>query len=401
MREAEAVEPSGRPTPSTPITLMMVAGEASGDLHGARLLSELHEMDPQLRAFGLGSAEMRSAGAEVLSDSSQISVVGISEALKVLPEARKIFQHLLEEADRRQADAAILIDSPDFNLRLAKALKKRDKKVIYYISPQVWAWREGRVRAIRKFVDRMLVVFPFEAEFYRAHGVDAVHVGHPLVDEVPRLPHVWDQSIDPHGAFRLALLPGSRRSEIAANLPVMLSAVQRLAQELPIEVSLIKAGSVDRAQLEAHLQDLELEIEITSGNRFDILAASHLAICASGTATLEVGLLTTPMVVVYRVSLWSYALGRMLVRLPHVSLVNLVLESEVVPELIQHDATPEAISRECSVILQDRVRIQTMRSQLGRLWQELGESGASRRAALEVLRSLNRAPGERGGASPG
>lgn len=372
--------------------LLVVAGEASGDLHGARLLSRLRELEPGIRAFGLGGEELRAAGMELVADSSEISVVGIAEALKILPKARRIFHRLLDEVDRRSARAAVLIDFPDFNLRLAGALKQRGLQVIYFISPQVWAWRQGRVRTIARRVDRMLVVLPFEVEFYRRFGVEAIHVGHPLIDEVPELDHVWDQPRPENEPFEIALLPGSRASEIEAHLPCMLAAAGRLASRHPVRARLIKARAVAPGFLEERLAAAPLEIEVVATDRFAALSRSHLAICASGTATLEVGLLGTPMIVVYRVRPWSYLLGRWLVHLPYISLVNLVLGKQAVPELIQDQANPSRIADEASGLLGDHDRIRAMRRDLGGLRGRLGEGGASRRAAAHVVEALSASP---------
>ena len=368
--------------------LLIVAGEASGDLHGARMLSELSRLAPHLRAFGMGGTELQSAGMELIADSTEISVVGITEVAGILPRARQIFRQILNEVESRGAREAILIDFPDFNLRLAKALHQRNVKVLYYISPQIWAWRRGRVRSIARLVDRMLVILPFEVEFYRQHGIEAVHVGHPLVDEVPVLEQRWEGTKDPVDPLAIALLPGSRRSEIAANLPSMLAAGELLSEHFECRFRLIQAGTVDDHALEAPLAGSSLNVEIVQDDRFQAVANSHLAICASGTATLEVGLLGTPMVVVYKVSSWSYLLGKALVRLPHIALVNLVLGERVVPELIQHEATPEGIAETASAILRDRDRIQSMRDKLGGLRARLGEAGASRRAAEKILLEL-------------
>jgi lipid-A-disaccharide synthase len=370
--------------------LLVVAGEASGDLHGARLVSELRRLVPGLETFGLGGDELKAAGLQPVAHSSEVSVVGITEVLKVLPRIREVFAALLAEVDRRRPDAAVLIDFPDFNLRLARELEKRGLRVIYYISPQVWAWRKGRVRTISRLVDRMLVLFPFEVDFYRRHHVDVVHVGHPLVDEVPVLPNVWDQGAEPDGPFRIALLPGSRLSEVESLLPTMLESVRRMAAELPVEALLIKAPTVPREVLEEQIQLSGLPVRIVSEDRFAAVADSHLALCASGTATLEVGLLGTPMIVLYRLGFWTWSLARMLVRLPNVSLVNLVLGRRVVPELLQGDANPDRIATEAEIILlEDRVRNE-MRAGLAELRARLGEGGASGRAAREVAEFLLR-----------
>ena len=371
--------------------LLIVAGEASGDLHGARLLVELRRLSPEIRAFGLGGDELSAAGLERVAHSSEISVVGITEALKILRRARRIFHQLLAEVDRRQARSALLIDSPDFNLRLAKKLKARGVQVIYYISPQVWAWRQRRVHLIRRVVDKMLVVFPFEVEFYRRYGVEATFVGHPLINEVPRLPQIWDREAETPKTFEVALLPGSRNSEIDRILPILLGAASRLARELPVRFSLIRAPTIPEWRLKTPLEATDLEIDIVSENRFQTLAASHLALCKAGTATVEVGLLSTPMIVIYAVSVWTYLLAKLLATSPYASMVNLLLEREAVPELIQKDAEPETICRTAVEILTDRQRIREMRASLEELRQRLGEPGASRRAAVEVGRVLSRA----------
>jgi lipid-A-disaccharide synthase len=372
----------------TPPELLVVAGEASGDLHGARLISELRLRVPGLTTFGLGGDEMRAAGLDPLAHSSEISVVGITEVLKVLPRAREIFAGLLREVDRRRPALAVLIDFPDFNLRLAKELKARGVEVVYYISPQVWAWRRGRVKAIARLVDRMLVLFPFEVDFYRGHGVDVVHVGHPLVDEVPVLPQAWDQGEPAGGPFRVSLLPGSRTSEVEALLPTLLEAVRKLASRLPIEAQIIKAPTISRDLLEEHVELSGLPVRIVAEDRFTAVASSHLALCASGTATLEVGLLGTPMIMVYRLAMWTYVLAKLLVHLPNVSLVNLVLGKRVVPELIQGDANPERIAAEAARLLTDAGVRNEMRAGLSEVRGRLGEGGASGRAAAEVAAML-------------
>jgi lipid-A-disaccharide synthase len=371
--------------------LLVVAGEASGDLHGARLVSELRRLEPGLEVFGLGGDELRAAGLEAVAHSSEISVVGITEVLRILKRARQIFDLLLREVERRKPVAAVLIDFPDFNLRLARELKKRGVPILYYISPQVWAWRKGRVKDIAALVDRMLVLFPFEVDFYQRYGVKVVHVGHPLVDEVPHLSGVWDSPDAESGPFRLALLPGSRISEVEALLPVMLEGVRRLAEDFPVEARLIQAPSIPRDLLEEEIDLSGLPVRIVNENRFGAIADSHLALCASGTATLEVGLLGTPMVMLYRLGRWTYMLARLLVRLPYVSLVNLVLGRKVIPELLQGKASPEQIAAEAEQILTDDLERERIRAGLAELRSRLGEGGASRRAAQEVAAFLREA----------
>ena len=384
------------PSSSDPLLpLLVVAGEASGDLHGARLIAELRRLDPDLSVFGLGGDEMRAAGLQAVAHSSEISVVGITEVWKILPRAREIFASLLAETEKRRPRGAVLIDFPEFNLRLARELKRRGVPVLYYISPQVWAWRRGRVKTIARVVSRMLVLFPFEVDFYSRSGVDVVHVGHPLVDEVPERTNVWEEG-EPRGPYRIALLPGSRRSEVEALLPAMLQAVGLLARELPIEVQLIQAPGLPAELLTEEVELSGLPVRIVDGAdpeaRFDAISGSHLALCASGTATLEVGLLGTPMLVLYRLGFWTYLLGRLLVRLPNIALVNLVLGRRVVPELIQGQATPPRIAAQASRLLRDRAAITRMRQALSEVRGKLGAGGASSRAAREVADFLRLGP---------
>ncbi len=373
------------------IPILAVAGEASGDLHAARLLGALSTRAQGLEMFGLGGDEMRAVGCETVADSSEISVVGITEVWKILPRAREIFAALLAEADRRRPRLAVLVDFPDFNLRLARELKKRGIPVVYYISPQVWAWRRGRIRTIAKVVDRMLVLFPFEVDFYRGRGVSAVHVGHPLVDEVPTLAQAWDLPHEAAEPWRVALLPGSRRSEVESLLPLLLGAVSELRRDRAIDAKIVRAPTVPRELFERAIAQSNVEVEIVEGDaeeRFQTIADSHLALCASGTATLEVGLLGTPLVMIYRLGTWTYLLARLLVRLPHVSLVNLVLGRRVIPELIQDDARPVRIASEARRLLDHPQEVAAMRADLAGLRGALGASGASERAADEIARLL-------------
>lgn len=368
--------------------LLVVAGETSGDMHGARLFSELRRQRPEIEGFGLGGSELEAAGLDLLARSSEIAVVGLLEALTVLPRAHRIFHRILSEVERRPPDAAVLIDSPDFNLRLARRLAERDVPVVYYVSPQVWAWRSGRVETIRRSVDRMLVLFAFERDWYAERGVEAKHVGHPLLDEVPQLPQAWEAETGVPTTYRLALLPGSRRSEIEAHLPLMLQAAEELARRFPVELRLIQAPDLPADLLDAAIEGCGLPIRLVRRERWREIADSHLALCASGTATLEVGLLRTPLVVVYRMNRWSHWLGRMVIRVPHISMVNLVLGDAVVPELVQRQATRESLAAVAGRLLSDAPARDEMQRVLGGLREALGEPGGSARAAREVLNLL-------------
>ena len=365
--------------------LLIVAGEASGDLHGARLLSELRSLRPDVRAFGLGGRLLGEAGMELLADAEATSAMGLGAVLKVLPRARRVFRQLLAEAAARGAGTALLIDYPEFNLRLARRLHRRGVRVVYYVSPQLWAWRRGRVRQVERWVDRMLVLFPFEEEFYRHHGVEATTVGHPLIDEVPPLPHVWDQGPPADGSYRIALMPGSRRSEVVHLLPVMLEAAGLLRREISVSFVLIRARTVQQSLLDPYLADSPVPVQTVSEERFDAAAACHLALCASGTANLELALVGTPMIVAYRVGPLTSLLGKLILDFTYVSLVNLLLGERVVPELLQEQATAGRLRDEALRWLRDPPRVERMRRQLSEVRGRLGEAGGSRRAAAEVL----------------
>ena len=367
-------------------SLLVVAGEASGDLHGARLLAELKSLVPDLQCFGLGGDELAREGLSSVAHSRDIAVVGFSEVLKVVGKARRILRALLDETDRRRPAAALLIDSPGFNLHLARRLRRRGVPVVYYVSPQIWAWRRGRVRSIARRVHLMLVLFAFEVELYRRYGVAVRHVGHPLVDEVPRLDHVLDDGAEL--APRIALLPGSRESEVRALLGAMLGALERIQSERPLEVVLLEAPTLRPELLDELLAGTSLRLERIRHGRIAALAGCHLALCASGTATLEVGLVGTPMIVLYRVSLLTSILGRLLLRVPYIGLVNLVLGREVAPELVQGDVRAERIRALVERMLEDRAGLVEMRRALLTLRDRLGEAGASRRAAEEVAAVL-------------
>ncbi|MDX1503909.1 MAG: lipid-A-disaccharide synthase [Thermoanaerobaculia bacterium] len=365
--------------------LLLVAGEASGDQHGARLLAALQRLrGGDLQPFGLGGDELIGAGLDSVAHSSEVAVMGISEALKVLPRARAIYRLLLAEVERRRPEVAVLVDFAEFNMRLARDLSRRGVKVVYYVSPQVWAWRRGRVRTVADTVERMLVLLPFEVDFYRRHGVEVVHVGHPLVDEVPLLPQRWDREEEPRPPYVVSLLPGSRPSEVSRLLPILLGAAKVLAREEAVELRLIRAPGLPVADLERHLGSFPAPVEIVSADRYREVADSHVALCASGTAALETALLGTPTVVVYRVAWLSYLTGLLLVRLPFVSLVNLVLGRQAVAEMLQGDATPEKVARQALRLLRRPDRVRRMRTDFEELRRALGAPGASERAAREV-----------------
>jgi len=364
--------------------LLIVAGEASGDLHAANLLTALRAAAPELEAFGVGGARLREAGLACLARSEELSVMGLAEVVRELPRLLALARRVRREALARRPDAAVLVDSPDFNLPLARHLRRAGIPVVVYISPQLWAWREGRVRRIRRDVAKVLCILPFEVGFYEQHGVPVEFVGHPLVDELAPV-----MAAPPARRTRtVALLPGSRWHEVTALLPTMLQAAGRL--DVPtgaVHLRLIAAPGLERERLAALLGDAAGAVEVVSENRHHALAECGAALVASGTATLECALLGVPMVVGYRLHPLSYALARHLVHVPYVSLVNLVAGKRVVPELVQNEFTPERVAAELRSLLEGGGAAQG--PGLAEVRERLGAPGASARAARAVLAMLD------------
>ncbi len=368
----------------------MSCGEPSGDLYGGEFLRHFRTLVPRVTAFGLGGDHVHAQGAHLLAHVRELAVVGLLEVVRHLRRLRGIFTRVLEEVDRDRPDVAVLIDYPDFNLRLARELKRRRIPVVYYISPQVWAWRRGRIHAIRESVTRMLVIFPFEERLYREVGVPVTFVGHPLVDlvhpAVDRAGLLEGLGLRPD-AHVVSLLPGSRPQEVAHNLRPLVAAVALMhRRSSDLRFLLAVAPALERAALRAPFGTLP--VTAVQGQTHAALDAAQVAIVASGTATVEAALLGTPMVVVYRVSPVTYALGRPFVRVPHYAMVNLIAEREVVKELIQSDFTAERVADESLGLLADAARLARVREELRVVRQRLGEPGASARAAQALKEEL-------------
>ncbi len=366
--------------------LLVVAGEVSGDIHAANLLEALRRREPGLTAFGVGGERLEAAGLELLAHTDELAHMGLIEVIRELPRIRGILERLVTAVESRRPDLAVLVDSPDFNLRLAERVRALGVEVVLYVSPQLWAWRRGRVRLVRRVAREVLCILPFEVDFYRAHGVPARFVGHPLVDDVAREGLLPVQGEAATG--RLALLPGSRRMEIRQLLPVMLQALALLPDELVHEAVLIEApgltGAIDEV-LAARPVDPRVRRVVGRGRRGE-LAASELAWTASGTATLECALLGVPMVVGYRLQTLSHLLARFLVRVPHVALVNLIAGSRLAPELLQRRWRADLLASQTEVLLAGGAA--TQRAGLAAVRQRLGGVGASQRAADAIAELL-------------
>jgi lipid-A-disaccharide synthase len=389
-----------RPGGSAPVPIAIVAGEASGDLHGAGLVEALRRHAPQLAFSGMGGARMRAAGVRLLADAGETAVVGVSE----LWEKRRALQTALRalRAHLTEARPALLIciDFPDFNLLLARTARRLGIPVCYFISPQVWAWRRGRVRTIRRLVRKMLVLFPFEEPLYRAAGVDVAFVGHPLLDvlaSVPPRERCREQLGVAEGVKVLGLLPGSRAAELRRHLPLLLDAAGKVcAAEPGVAVLMGLSETAERAAVEAAVARAGVPAQVIQGRTHEVIRAADFLLAVSGTVTLEAAVLETPMLITYRVGSLSYWLGRCLIRVAFVGLPNLVANAAIVPELLQHDATPETLSATALDVLRSPARQAGMRSALADVRARLGQPGALDRAAREVLTLL---PSAQAGAS--
>lgn len=362
--------------------LCVVAGEASGDLHSSQVVRELKVIDPSLQLFGIGGDLLAAEGMNVLHHVREMAAVGLIEVIRQLPMFRRVFNEMIERIRVEKPSAVLLVDYPDFNLRLARQCRAMGVGVIYYISPQVWAWRRRRIFAIARNVDEMVVIFPFEEQLYRSHGVPVTYVGHPLVEQLEPLRRAPRALVEP---FRIALLPGSRKSEIRALLPPMLDALGRIRKQRSIDPFIILAPTLDREEAENILQAHGSEVRIVDNDQRNELAGADLSISSSGTATLESAVLGVPVVVVYKLNPITYAFGRRMVRLPHFSLVNIVAGKEVVPELLQENVTGERIAAETLRLLDPAVHAR-VRTELDIVRRRLGEKGASRRAAEVIMR---------------
>jgi len=368
-------------SPGASSSLLVVAGEASADAHGARVVERLKQDLPAVEFFGLGRERLAAAGLEAVADPDALRVVGISEALRGLSRIRRVFKRVIRAVEERKPSAALLIDLPDFNLRLARKLKKRGVPVVYYVAPQAWAWRKGRVRQLRRRVRQLCVVFPFEMEFFKSHGVPTQFVGHPLTEE--QLPRGETRP------NRVAIVPGSRPREIERLLPALAGAARILKNENPdLEFVLPLAAGIDPGRVGELLDAAGVEAELVPGGALATVPGCRLALAASGTATLECALAIVPMVVVYRVSRTTYLLVRPIYRLPHVCIVNILAGRRVVPELLQGRANAESIARAAQPLLGDSGEREKMLDGLREVAQSLKSDRRPSERVAAVLAGL-------------
>jgi lipid-A-disaccharide synthase len=364
--------------------VMLVIGEASGDILGADLVKALLKRDPTLKIYGVAGEELQRTEFESLFSVSKLTGMGLVELVGNLWNIWYAYGLLKNTLRKRKPALLVLIDFPEVNLRLAKIAKRLKIPVLYYVSPQVWAWRSGRVQQMARTVDQIAVIFPFEVEFYEAYGMKVVFVGHPLLEIV-------QTKVGPETALArlgldptkptVALLPGSRRKELHHHLPVLLRAAERLKQERQVQFICIKAATIDRSDMEEMLRRGQLQIPIVEQDRYDAINAADLVWTASGTATLETALLLKPMIIVYRVSWVTYCLARLLVSVQHIGMVNIIAGEKIAPELVQSDLRPEKVVQESLTILDSRQIREAIVQKLARVKEKLGAPGAASRVA--------------------
>lgn len=375
-----------------PKKILLVAGEASGDLHGSHLVEAIQSADPKIQFLGVGGEGLKRAGMKLLYPSQSLSVVGITEVFFKLGVILKALRGLKKAIDRERPDLVVLIDFPDFNLRLAKIAHRRGIPILYYVSPQVWAWRPNRIKLIARLVKKMVVLFSFEVPLYEAAGVDVEWVGHPLLDTVrPALSKekaLRQFSLDPKRRI-VGLLPGSRMREVERLLPPLLASAHLLQKGSPdLQFVIPLAPGIPKATLSPWMKNVSVPVTVVEGFTYDVMNLSELLIVASGTATLEGAILGKPMIIIYKVSLPSFLIARSMIRVDHIGLVNLVAEKEIAPELIQKDVNPKRIADEAFRILRDPILSRKMVESMNEVRQKLGEPGASGRAAHIVLTLL-------------
>lgn len=360
--------------------VMIIAGEASGDLHAAKLVSATNTINPDITFYGIGGPSMRSAGVDVLVDSAELAVVGIIE---IWTHRKVIFgalRQMREELRNNPPDLLILVDYPEFNLRLAKTAKECGVRVLFYISPQVWAWRQHRVKIIRERVDMMAVVFPFEEAFYLEHHVPVRFVGHPLVDEVKASAdrdHLLAEFKLQPATRIVGLFPGSRRSEIKRLLPIILKSAKQLQQDnANIQFLLPLAPTLRQEDIAKHfVQYKELNITTISERAYDVMTMCDLIITVSGTVTLEIALIGTPMIIINKVAMLTYAIVHRMLKIDYIGLCNIVAGKEIVPELIQYEATPDKIKQLATELLANPKKLEAMRTELSTIEERLGAKG--------------------------
>ena len=374
-------------------SVLIIAGENSGDRYGAELVCEFKKKYPQIEFYGIGGSHMEHEGVQLLFSVQDLALVGIVEVLSHIPRIKKIFNSITDEVKIRKPVAAVLIDSPDFNLRLAKKLKMLSVPVLYYISPTVWVWRKWRLKKIKKFVHKMMLIFPFEEDIYRKHDIPAVFVGHPLVKKVD-VSMTREDFFQKHGINSektiLCLLPGSRSTEIGYHMPVLIEALKKINQKYDVQFILNLAKNLDKDLVLKYISpSFNNILALTEEDAYAAMAHSDMALSSCGTANLELALLETPFLAFYRLSSLTYNLGIHLMKLKKYSIVNILAGVEVVPELIQKKFTPDNIFKETQDILESQHKQEKMIYEFKRIKGLLGEKSAPHNVAIELAKLIS------------
>lgn len=373
--------------------IMIIAGEPSGDMQASYLVKSLKSINNHIEIFGVGGKKMEESGVEIVYDIRGLAVVGFVEVIKHLCTFKKLFERLLLLLETKKPDCVVLVDYPGFNLRFAKYIKAKNIPVIYYISPQVWAWGRNRLFEIKKYVDKMIVVFGFEEELYKNFGIKAGFVGHPFLDivrpgrkkeEVIKTLHLS------HHSAKISLFPGSREREIERHLPVMLDSCKLIKEKLPdAEFILSRCKELDRAIYNKIISSSKIKPHSLENSPYDVMEISDIVIVSSGSATLETAIMEKPMVIIYKTSIITWLLARLMVKIPDIGLVNVVAGKRIVPELIQFEANAGKIATECLAILNDKKAQENIKRELRKVKEKLGEQGASERAAQLIQKFIS------------
>ena len=373
--------------------ILIIAGEASGDLQAAHLVKSLKSINPNIEIFGIGGNQMKKQGVEVIYDIVELAVVGFVEIIKHLATFKKILAKLVILLDRRRPDAVILVDYPGFNLRFARYAKEKNIPVIYYISPQIWAWGRKRIEEIKKYVDRMIVIFGFEEELYKESGMKVSFTGHPLLDIVKP---VWKKEATlkhlhlRHNSIKIVLLPGSREKEVKRHLPKMLKACEKIKMKLPnVEFILSRRKELDRSIYNNIVFSSIIKPHSLENKPYEIMDIADLVILSSGSATLETAIMQKPMVVIYKTSFITWLLARGMIKIPDIGLVNIVAGKRIVPELVQFQVNASNIAKESLKILEDKKMQEDIKHDLQKVREKLGEKGAADRAAHIIQKLLS------------
>jgi lipid-A-disaccharide synthase len=371
--------------------ILIIAGEASGDLHGAALIDKLKSSSPALNISGIGGDKMAAAGMDIIYHINKLSFLGFAEVLKHLPYIKEVQKNIIEHVQQKDIKLAVLIDYPGFNLSIAKKLKKLGVKIVYYISPQIWAWGAGRIKKIRRLVDKMIVFFPFEYELYKNNNVNVEQVDHPLIDRFKGYNFLTKEELYakynlPAGKDILLIMPGSRLNEVSKLLPDLLEAAQSIGKDFNLTPVIACSDNIDENVFNKYSGR---DVHFITDNTYDFMRYAKIGIIKSGTSTLEAGILGLPMVIVYRTTLLTYIIGRMLVKVKNIGLINIVAGKEIVPELIQHKVNAANIYGEVKKLISDPRRYNDTKTELHKIEAKLGSAGASEKAASIILNELS------------